>query len=168
MVNTKKMVVVRFLFQFIPTSRSHKLKSSLLRWAGVIVGENTTIYSSVKIMGNMNLEIGSNCFIGHETLILGAYGSSILIEDFSRISTRVILVTGTHRFSGDGDCVLKEGESQSITISKGAGVLIAAVILPGVTVGEMALVAAGAVVSKDVPAYHLVGGVPAKIIKRIN
>ena len=41
-------------------------------------------------------------------------------------------------------------------------------ILPGVTIGDDAIVAAGAVVAKDVPANTLVGGVPAKIIKKIN
>ena len=48
------------------------------------------------------------------------------------------------------------------------GLVQAATILPGVTIGENAVVAAGAVVSKDVPANTIVGGVPAKIIKTIS
>ncbi len=55
-----------------------------------------------------------------------------------------------------------------IHIRKNAWIGAGATILPGVTIGENAVVAAGAVVSKDVPANSIVGGVPAKIIKTIE
>lgn len=55
-----------------------------------------------------------------------------------------------------------------IHIKKNAWIGAAATILPGITVGENAVVAAGAVVSKDVPANTIIGGVPAKIIKQIS
>ena len=54
-----------------------------------------------------------------------------------------------------------------VVIRKNAWIGANATILPGVTVGENAIVAAGAVVSKDVPANTIVGGVPAKIIRHI-
>jgi len=55
-----------------------------------------------------------------------------------------------------------------IHIRKNAWIGAGATILPGVTIGENAVVAAGAVVSKDVPTNTIVGGVPAKIIKSID
>lgn len=168
MISTKKMSVVRLLFNFIPTSRLHNLKASLLRWAGVTVGENVEIFSTAKIIGNMTLKIGDNCFIGHEAMIMGSFGSTIIMEDFCKIGSRTILVTGTHRFSSDGQCIEKEGGFKNITISSGAVVSTSSLILPGVIVGKMAHVAPGAVVSKNVPPYHRVGGVPAKIIKDLR
>lgn len=159
------MIIVRGLFKIIPDSHLHDLKAALLRWAGVSVGKNLEIFSSAKILGNMTLEIGDNCFIGNDALIMGAKGSTIILEDFSKISTRTIIVTGTHIFSAEGNCVVKEGIFKDIRICAGASAGIGSIILPGVTVGSMAFVGAGAVVSRDVPPYALVTGVPAKFIK---
>lgn len=168
MVSTKKMFIVRLLFKLLPASRMHNIKSTLLRWAGMTVGKNVEIFSSAKIIGNMTLKIGDSCFIGHEALIMGPKGSTIILEDFCKIGSRTILVTGTHRFSPDGNCIEKEGGYKDITISTGAVVSTSSLILPGVTVGKMAHVAPGAVVSKNVEPYHRVGGVPAKFIKNLN
>ena len=55
-----------------------------------------------------------------------------------------------------------------ITIKKGAVLFTNATVLMGVTIGECAMVAAGAVVTADVPAWTLVGGVPAKVIKSLK
>jgi len=62
-----------------------------------------------------------------------------------------------------GKCFSKAG-----TDKRNAWIGANATILPGVTVGENAVVAAGALVSKDVPANTVVGGVPAKVIRQIN
>ena len=81
MLNTKKLIIVRFLFKLIPSGSFFGLKASLLRWGGARIGRNLQIYSSVKIMGPISLEIGDNCFIGHEVMIVGAAGSRIKIGD---------------------------------------------------------------------------------------
>ncbi len=57
--------------------------------------------------------------------------------------------------------------SLPVTIKKGAWIGARALILPGITVGEFSVIAAGAVVTKDVPPYSVVAGVPAKVIKKI-
>lgn len=168
MINTKKILIVRFIFKFIPHLRANKLKCALLRWSGVQVGRNVEISSSVKIIGNMSLKIGDNVFIGHEALIMGASGSEIILEDYSKLGSRTITVTGSHRFSTDGYCIEKEGTYKNIRISTGAVVSTASLILPGVTVGRMAHVAAGSVVTKDVEEFHRVGGVPARVIRDLR
>lgn len=168
MISTKKMIVVRTIFNFIPNSHAHAFKAKLLRWAGVKVGTNVEITSSVKILGNITLKIGNNCFLGPEAMITGAAGSTVVMEDYSKISTRCILVTGYHRYSTDGLCLSKEGQYGDIRICTGAIVGIGALILPKVTVGKMSHVAAGAVVTKDVPEFHRVAGVPAKIIRDLR
>lgn len=164
-MNTKKLFVLSWVFKFIPPAKAHKLKSKLLRWAGASIGENVEIFSSVKIYGQMNLHIGNNCFIGHEALIFGAKGSTITIEDYAKLGSRTIVVTGTHRFSTDGNCIEKEGTYKNVKICKGAVVSTGSIVLPGVTVGKMAHVAAGSIVTKDVGEYMRVGGAPARVIR---
>ena len=85
---------------------------------------------------------------------------SIEIEDNVMIGPEVALLTANHDFADHW--VLLCGK---IHIKRNAWIGARAVILPGVTVGENAVVAAGAVVTKDVPAMAVVGGVPAKILK---
>ncbi|OME94712.1 MULTISPECIES: acyltransferase [Paenibacillus] len=58
--------------------------------------------------------------------------------------------------------------SKPIVINQGAWIGIAATIMPGVTIGKHSVVSAGAVVTKDVPDYSIVGGVPAKLLKTID
>lgn len=157
-----------FILKFIPPVRAYHFKIRLLRWAGAQIGENVEIISSAKIQGQMNLSIGNNCFIGHEALIFGPIGSTITVEDYAKIGSRTIVVTGTHRFSSDGDCIEKEGAFKDVRICRGAVVSTGSIILPGITIGRMAHVAAGSVVTKNVPEYTRVGGVPAKFIKDLR
>lgn len=167
MINSRKMYFVNLLFRLLPPTRAWKFKTKCLRWAGVVVGENVEYVSSAKIYGQMNLSIGNNCFIGHEALIFGANGSSITIEDYAKLGSRTIVVTGTHRFSPDGDCIEKEGIYKDVKICRGAVVSTGSIVLPGITIGEMAHVAAGSIVTKDVPPYTRVAGNPARPIRNL-
>lgn len=166
-MNTKKLYLTSLIFKFIPPARCHNFKSKLLRWCGANIGKDVEIMSSVKIQGNMQLNIGDKCFIGHESLIMGAGGSEITICDHAKLGSRTIIVTGTHRFSPDGDCIEKEGTYKNIIIRKGAVVSTGSIILPGIAVGEMAHVAAGSVVTKDVEPYMRVAGNPARPIRNL-
>lgn len=89
----------------------------------------------------------------------------ITIEDEVLIGPRVNLVTESHPLNPNDRRALT---TKPITIKQRAWIGAGATILPGVTVGENAVVAAGAVVSKDVPNNMIVGGVPARVIKSIN
>lgn len=166
-MNSKKLFICSLIFKLLPTTHCHKFKAKLLRWAGAKVGKNVEIFSSAKIYGTMNLIIGDGCFIGHDALIFGAGGTTIYIGDYSKISSRAIIVTGSHRFSPDGHCIAKEGASKDIYIGNGAVVLAGSIVLPGITIGQMALVAAGSVVSKNVEPYICVAGNPARPIKNM-
>ena len=167
-MDTRKLFVVSWLFKFIPPTRGHSIKACLLRWAGAKIGKNVEIMSSAKIMGEMNLTIGNNCYIGHEAIIMGNKGSNIIMEDYSKIGTRVILVTGFHKITPNGNCIEGEGTCSNIRICKGAVVSTQSLILPGKTVYQMSHVAAGSVVTKDVPEFMRGAGVPARIIKDLR
>ncbi|MBR3361840.1 MAG: acyltransferase, partial [Lachnospiraceae bacterium] len=87
----------------------------------------------------------------------------ITIEDDAMIAANVSLISNNHD-PYDRQVLL----CKPVTIRKGAWVGANSTILPGVTVGKYAIVAAGAVVTKDVPDYAVVGGNPAKVIKYLD
>jgi acetyltransferase-like isoleucine patch superfamily enzyme len=88
----------------------------------------------------------------------------ITLEDDVLIGPKVNLVTENHPLDPvDRRSLI----SKPIVIKRNAWIGAAATILPGVTIGENSVVAAGAVVTKDVPPNTIVGGVPAKVIKTI-
>jgi acetyltransferase-like isoleucine patch superfamily enzyme len=101
-------------------------------------------------------------FINHACSFLDMGG--ITIEDHVLIGPKVNLITENHPLNPQDRRGIM---CKPILIKRNAWIGAAATLLPGVTVGENAVVAAGAVVSKDVPANTVVGGIPAKIIKSI-
>lgn len=107
------------------------------------------------------ISIGKNVFINHACSFLDLGG--ITIEDHVLIGPKVNLITENHPInpSERQNLLLKP-----IHIKRNAWIGAGATILPGVTIGENAVVAAGAVVSKDVADNTIVGGVPAKLIKK--
>ena len=88
----------------------------------------------------------------------------ITIEDDVLVGPNVQLITENHPTNPSER---KSLDLKSILIQKNAWIGAGAIILPGVTVGENSVVAAGSVVTKDIPANTVVGGVPAKFIKSI-
>jgi acetyltransferase-like isoleucine patch superfamily enzyme len=89
----------------------------------------------------------------------------ITLEDHVLLGPKVNLITENHPADPANRSALI---CKPIVIKRNAWIGAAATILPGVTIGENAIVAAGAVVSRDVPANTAVGGVPAKFIKTIG
>ena len=87
----------------------------------------------------------------------------IIIEDNVQIGPNTMIVTTNHDFTRR-EVVLHA----PVTIKKGAWIGGRSLILPGVTIGENAVVAGGAVVTKDVEPNTIVGGNPAKVIKRLD
>ncbi len=148
-------------------------------------GDDVVFEKGVMVFHPENIYIGSNVYIGHQTILKGYYKNSMHIGDNTwigqmcffhsaggirigehvGIGPRVSILTSQHRpaerevpvMSGD----LEFGE---VVISDGCDIGTGAIILPGVTIGEGAIIAAGAVVNRNVPAYEIWGGIPAKKI----
>ncbi|RSK39052.1 sugar O-acetyltransferase [Mangrovimonas spongiae] len=126
------------------------------------IDSTTTIYTPFSVNYGKNLKLGKNIFINQNCQILDLGG--VTIDDDVMIGPRVNLLSETHPLDPESREALI---GKPIHIKKGAWIGAASTILPGVTVGEHAIVAAGAVVSKDVPDRTVVAGIPAKIIKNI-
>lgn len=152
----------------LPNSGCQKLKAKLYRWAGAKVGKDVEFFQGIMVQGIGELEIQDKAFIGHEVLFLLNEGSKIVVEESAVVSSRCMIMTGFHPICPDGERIIgREGTSSTVRICRGAAVLAGSNVLPGVTIGEMALVAAGATVAKDVEPKTLVGGCPAKIIRNL-
>lgn len=169
MINSKKIYLVNLLMAILPNSGCQKFKAKLYRWAGVKVGKDVEFFQGIKVQGIGELEIQDWAFIGHEVLFMLNEGSKIIVEESAVVSSRCMIITGFHPITPDGERIIgREGTCSTVKIGRGAAILAGSTVLPGVTIGEKALVAAGATVAKDVAPYTLVGGCPAKEIKKLK
>jgi len=129
---------------------------------GQELDESTTVFPPFTTNLGRFTKIGKRVFINHGCSFLDLGG--ITIEDDVLIGPQVKLVTENHPM----DPSTRKGLiTKPILIKRNAWIGAGATVLPGVTVGKNAVVAAGAVVTKDVAANTLVGGIPAKLIKSI-
>jgi len=111
-----------------------------------------------------NIRIGKNVFINYACSFMDIGG--ITIEDDVLIGPKVNLITGGHPLTPSER--RKQILFKPILIKKNAWIGTAATIMPGVTIGENSVVAAGSVVTKNVPPNCVVAGVPAKISKKLK
>ena len=108
--------------------------------------------------------IGDHTRIGLHNTIIGP----VDIGNHVNLAQGITVTALNHNFSDTNKRIDEQGVSTNpVTIEDNVWVGANAVILPGVTIGEHCVVAAGAVVTKDVPPHSLVAGVPAKVIKKI-
>src|SRR4051794_3723585 len=140
-----------------------QIRERLSEIIGTQLDESTTVFAPFHTNFGRFIRIGKNVFINHACSFLDMGG--ITIEDHVLIGPKVNLITENHPLDPVNRRALI---CKPIVIKRHAWIGAAATILPGVTIGENAVVAAGAVVSKDVVANTIVGGVPAKFIKTIE
>jgi acetyltransferase-like isoleucine patch superfamily enzyme len=161
------LFLYRIICLFIPDTRMFRVKAKLLSLCGGGIGTNVRICSSAKFYLSGKLLIGSGTWIGHEVSIMGG-SEMIYIGSDVDIAPRVLIVNGTHEVGSMKEKAAGTGYSSPIVIGNGAWIGAAATILAGVTIGERAVVAAGALVNKDVPPNAVVAGVPAKLIGEVT
>ena len=108
--------------------------------------------------------IGDHTRVGLHNTIIGP----VDIGSHVNLAQGITVTALNHNFSDANKRIDEQGVSTSpVTIEDDVWIGANAVILPGVTIGEHCVVAAGAIVTKDVPPHSLVAGVPAKVIKKI-
>lgn len=111
----------------------------------------------------MNITVGRAVFIGYQCAFTGH--GAINIADEVMIAHKVNLVNAGHPVEPDKRRAYFTAEP--ITVERNVWIGAAATILPGVTIGADSVVAAGSVVTRDVPPATLVAGVPAKVIRHL-
>jgi acetyltransferase-like isoleucine patch superfamily enzyme len=145
------------------SGKVEEIRAILSEILGQSIDSSTTVLAPFSTNFGKHTTIGKNVFINHGCSFLDLGG--ITIEDDVLIGPQVKLVTENHPVDPSNR---KSLDLKSIHIGKNVWLGAGAIILPGVTVGENSIVAAGAVVTKDVPSNTIVGGVPARVIKKID
>ena len=153
----------QLLVQMNNSSGPAEIRELLSQITGSTIDESVAVFTPLYINYGKHTKIGKNVFINFDCVFLDLGG--ITIEDNVLIAPKVSLLSEGHPVTPNERQSLVPGP---IHIKKNAWIGAGATILPGVTIGENAVVAAGAVVSKDVAANTIVGGIPAKIIKSID
>ena len=141
---------------------SHHIRKMIYRAFGLKIGKGSHIYGGAEIRGALSIRIGTGSSIGHNAILDGRGG--LTIGNNVNLSTGVWIWTANH----DVNSSTFSGISEPVVIEDYVWLSCRTTILQGVKIGKGAVVAAGAVVTKDVEPYTIVGGVPAKKIGERN
>ncbi|SDS99729.1 Acetyltransferase (isoleucine patch superfamily) [Mucilaginibacter mallensis] len=140
----------------------HTIRIALLRALKAKIGKKVGIYRGFEVRSPWKLKIGNSSVIGHNALLDARRG--LTIGNNVNLSNEVMIWTSHH----DYNSAVFETVGKEVIIEDYVWLCSRAVILPGVTIGRGAVVAAGAVVTRDVAPFTVVGGVPAKPIATRN
>lgn len=140
-----------------------EIKNGLCRACGVEIGKNSKIVGPINLKGD--LSVGNNCWIGCDFNIYG--NGKVTICDNCDVAPQVTILTGSHNM-GDMSRRAGKGYNKNVQIGSGCWICSGVRILPGVVIGNSSVIAAGAVVTKNVPENVLVAGVPCEIKKKLN
>ncbi len=147
-----------FLIWIIGFVPSHHLRRFSYRVFGMKIGRGSTIHMALSTYKPGGIEIGNDTIVGEWAVLDG--------RDKLRIGNHVDIATGVMIYNSEHD--IKDENFKAVTapveIEDYVFIGPRAIILPGVSIGKGAVVAAGAVVTKNVSEFKIVGGVPAKEI----
>lgn len=137
---------------------SHHVRRFFYRISGMKIGKGSSIHMMVRLYDAKNIKIGEDSIIGEGTVLDGR--DKLIIGNHVDIASEVMIYNGEHDINDEKF----KPVFAPVTIEDYVFIGPRAIILPGVTIKKGAVVGAGAVVTKDVEAFTVVGGVPAKQI----
>lgn len=141
---------------------SHSFRKFMYSLAGVRIGKGTNIHMWCNFYDPINVSIGEDTIIGDHAFLDGR--ARLKIGNHVAFASSVMIFNAEHQVDDPEFKAIQE----PVTVEDYVFIGPRAIILPGVTIGRGAVVAAGAVVTKNVPAMTVVGGVPAKEIRKRN
>ena len=137
---------------------SHMARKSLYKLFGMKIERSAWIYARCEVRSPRRITIGANSVVGIDAILDGRGG--IVIGRNVNLSSEVAIWTAEH----DVNHPMFRMRVEPVVIEDFAWLSFRVTVLPGVTVGRGGVVAAGSVVTKDVPPHSIVAGVPAKVI----
>lgn len=137
---------------------SHLFRKSFYQLSGMEIGKGSVVHMWANFFDPSGISIGEDTIVGDHAFLDGR--APLLIGSHTDIASSVMIYNSEHDLEKENF----EARVEPVQIGDYVFVGPRAIILPGVKVGKGAVVAAGAVVTKDVPDFVIVGGVPAKLI----
>ncbi len=150
------------------------------------IGENVIFEDGVKVFHPDRISIGDNVYVGHYTILKGHYLGGMVIGDHTwigqgcflhgagtitigtavGIGPNVTILTSVHE-EGPRHRPILSGPLRfgEIVVEDGSDIGVGAILLPGVRIGEGAIIGAGSVVTKDIPAFSVAAGNPARVLR---
>lgn len=159
----KHMLVMFLVNHLFDGAYLFELKRRLLNLIGYALGEETKVVGPIYCTAA--LKTGSNCWLGRNFTIHG--NGTVEIGDNCDIAVDVTFLTGRH---AEETLACKDNENQVYSISVGEGCWIGAGTTLGqnITIGKGSMIVAGSCVMRNMPENTLVGGVPARVIKKLD
>ena len=157
----------RFLIEFLKHAGKNLIIAENVKICEpelVSIGDNVTLYHGVYIQpSGKEITIGSNTHFAPYSVLYGP----LSVGDNCAIAAHVVLASVAHSLA-DPDIPFNKQpvDQREIIIEDNVWIGANAVITPGITIGTGSIIGAGAVVTKDVPPYSVMGGVPARLIRK--
>jgi len=147
-----------FLLHLVGCIPCHCFRRFFYRAAGIKIGKGSTVHTKARFYDPRNILIGMDTIVGEGVVLDGR--DKLTIGNHVDIATEVMIYNSQHDVNDESFTAINAQVKIEDYVFIGPRVII----LAGVTVGRGAVVGAGAVVTKNIPPYAIVGGVPAKII----
>jgi acetyltransferase-like isoleucine patch superfamily enzyme len=145
---------------------SHHFRRFIYRLGGMKIGRGSSIHMGAVFYNAHNIRIGRDTIIGERSVLDGR--DELIIGDHVDIASEVMIYNSQHNINEEDFADPEKVELGKVEIGDYVFIGPRAIILPGVKLGKGAVVGAGAVVTKDVADFKIVGGVPAKEIGERN
>lgn len=156
--------IMQLLFALPRYRLLNAVKASFLRLVGARVGRRVVFYPGVWIAPGRNLVLGDDVDLAVGVIVTTSGGVEIGARTL--VGYRAQILSANHVIPEGRGRIFDSGhDRQRVLIGADAWIGAAAIILPGVTVGEGAVVAAGSVVTRDVEPFTIVAGVPARLVR---
>lgn len=149
---------VNLILRIVGLIPSHHVRRFFCRISGVKIGKGSTIHMGAVFYDPQNISIGKDSIIGEGAVLDGR--DKLIIGDHVDIATEAMIYNAQHDVQSDDFHAI----AAPVTIEDYVFIGPRAIILPGVRIGKGAVIGAGAVVTKDVDDFAIVGGVPAEVI----
>lgn len=164
-----RLLLAQMLLKPLPVHVGSRIRVYILRLAGFQIGPGCVMWGTPTITGGSDLYrkliIGQGCWFNIDCFF--DLQAPIIIGDQVAIGHEVMILTTSHEIGPPGQRAAAL-EARSVCIGSGAWLGARCTILPGVTIGAGAIVAAGSVVNRDVPPNTMAAGVPARVIKPLQ
>jgi maltose O-acetyltransferase len=164
-----RLILANLLVLGLPRLCFCRLRTAIYRLAGIRIGPRTSVLGRLTITGpgrvHERLQIGADCIINSPLFF--DLSAEIRIGDRVSIGHHTVFVTAHHEI-GLPEFRAGVNTGKGIVVEPGCWIAARSTLLPGVTVGQSSVVASGAVVARSIPRDSLVGGVPARLIRKLT